>query len=160
MGAFHMGLEAFEELVRHLARETVDQAGAQLRDLAADLGLHVVMQVRAAALGIAQRHLRRALGEARDAALALARDGVAFPGTTSDRVTAPLKVALTGPTFCLTTASKPSSGVPVSSSQPGMQALSTSASLSAAQTVARSAASVRVACISMGSVLPVACAQA
>jgi hypothetical protein len=36
-----------------------------------------------------------------------------------------LKVALTGPTFCFTTASNPSATDPVSDWQPGMQAFST-----------------------------------
>ncbi len=68
----------------------------------------------------------------------------------SERVTPPLKVALTGPTFCFTVASKPSSGEPVSSWQPGIETFSTSGSLSAAQTVSRGAAICRVPFISMG----------
>ena len=69
-------------------------------------------------------------------------------------MTLPWKVALTGPTFCLTTASKPSSGLPVSSWQPGIAAFSTSALFSAAQTTARGAAIRRDPCISIASSSP------
>ena len=74
------------------------------------------------------------------------------PSTTSDTVTAPVKRALTGPTFCTTAASNPSAAEPVISSQPGTQTLSTSGFRIAAQTVAGSAAIRRlsVICMAMG----------
>src|SRR6056297_1460881 len=73
-----------------------------------------------------------------------------------DRVTPPLNVAFTGPTFCVTVASNPSSGVPVTSCAPGTHSFSTSGLSSAAQTVARSALISRVSLIFIGLVpLPV-----
>ena len=60
----------------------------------------------------------------------------------SESSTLPLKVAETGPILILTTAAKPLSPVFSSDWQPGMQALSTSGSLSIAQTFGRSAGSV------------------
>src|SRR4029077_6276272 len=56
-------------------------------------------------------------------------------------MTLPLKRADTGPTFILATARKPLSSVLSSSSQPGMQAFSTSGSFSLAHTASRGAAS-------------------
>src|SRR3984957_18796135 len=53
----------------------------------------------------------------------------------SDKVTAPLNFALTGPILMVATAWKPVSDVLSSDSQPGMQALSTRGSLSFSHTV-------------------------
>src|SRR5262245_39648656 len=55
-----------EELVGKLARRAIDEPLADLGELAADLGLDVVAQERAAVLGL-QLHGGAALGEARDA---------------------------------------------------------------------------------------------
>src|SRR5271168_4106659 len=63
-------------------------------------------------------------------------------GERSESSTLPLKVVDTGPILVLTTAAKPLSPVLSSDSQPGMQALSTSGSLSSAQTFGRSAGKV------------------
>src|SRR6266852_5181759 len=71
-----LGREFCEEIVRRLLRRAVDQALAELGELAADLGLDVIGQERAAVL-VGERHLGAALGEARDAALAFARDAIA-----------------------------------------------------------------------------------
>src|SRR5208282_4920845 len=60
----------------------------------------------------------------------------------SESSTLPLKVAETGPIFVLTTAAKPLSPALSRDSQPGIQALSTSGSLSNAQTFGLSAGSV------------------
>ena len=68
--------EPVEEGVGHLLGGGVDQPRAELGDLAADLRFHVVGQQRVGPV-IGQRNLGAALGEAGDAALALARDGVA-----------------------------------------------------------------------------------
>src|SRR5580704_7926507 len=73
----HRRDEPAEELVGHLARRTVDQARADLRQLAADLRLHIVAQHGFAAL-LLEVDLGAALGEAGDAALALAADRVAL----------------------------------------------------------------------------------
>src|SRR5271168_869867 len=63
-------------------------------------------------------------------------------GERSESSTLPLKVVDTGPILVLTTAAKPLSPVLSSDSQPGMQALSTSGSLSSAQTFGRLAGKV------------------
>ena len=68
--------EIGEKLVGHVLGDAVDETRAELGDLAADMRLDVVVQQRAAR-GVGERHFRAALGEAGDAALALARDGVA-----------------------------------------------------------------------------------
>src|SRR5271165_4669165 len=60
----------------------------------------------------------------------------------SESSTLPLKVAETGPIFVLTTAAKPLSPALSRDSHPGIQALSTSGSLSSAQTFGLSAGSV------------------
>src|SRR5665213_3834634 len=65
-----------EKLVGQFLGRTVDQPLAELGELAADLGLDIVGQQRAAVL-VGQRHRGAALGEAGDTALALARDLVA-----------------------------------------------------------------------------------
>src|SRR5579872_662547 len=72
----HYPEEILEELVRHLARRSVDQARADLRQLAADLGLDAIAQDGLAAV-LLERHGGAALGEAGDAAGALAADLVA-----------------------------------------------------------------------------------
>ena len=69
--------EGGEELVGHLLGGGVDQAGADLGELAADLGLGGVGEQRHAVV-VGQRHVGAALGEAGDAALAFAADGVAI----------------------------------------------------------------------------------
>src|SRR6516165_10840012 len=69
--------EGREEGIRHLFRHPVDEARAELGDLAPDIGLDVVSEFRAAALGVRQTHLGAALGKTGDAALPLTRDGVA-----------------------------------------------------------------------------------
>ena len=68
--------EGGEELVGHLLGGGVDQAGADLGELAADLGLGGVGEQRHAVV-VGERHIGAALGEAGGAALALAADGVA-----------------------------------------------------------------------------------
>src|SRR6266436_6156631 len=68
--------EIGEELVGQFLGRAVDQALPELGQLAANLGLDVVAQQRAAIL-LGQPHRGAALGEAGDAALALARDLVA-----------------------------------------------------------------------------------
>src|SRR5580704_8657276 len=68
--------EIGEELVGQFLGRAVDQAPAELGQLAADLRLDVVAQKRAAVL-VGKRHDGAALGEAGDPALALARDLVA-----------------------------------------------------------------------------------
>src|SRR3954468_8765844 len=68
--------EIGEELVGVFLRDPVDEAAAELGELAADLGLDVVGHA-GAGLGVGKMHLGAALGEARDAALPLAGDGVA-----------------------------------------------------------------------------------
>ena len=75
-GASDVGGEGGEELVGHLLGGGIDQAGADLGELAADLGLGGVGEQRPVAVG-GERHVGAALGEAGDAALALAGDGVA-----------------------------------------------------------------------------------
>src|SRR6185437_2597464 len=68
--------EIGEELVGQFLGRTVDQALAELGQLAADLRLDVVTQKRAAVL-VGERHGGAALGEACNPALALAGDLVA-----------------------------------------------------------------------------------
>src|SRR3569833_1760300 len=68
--------EVREKFVRELLGGTVDQALAELGELAADLGLDIVGQQRAAIL-VAERDHGAALGETGNAALAFARDLVA-----------------------------------------------------------------------------------
>src|SRR5215469_8224579 len=68
--------EIGEELVGQFLGRAVDQALAELGQLAADLRFDVVAQKRAAVL-VGERHGRSSFGEAGDAALALARDLVA-----------------------------------------------------------------------------------
>src|SRR5579862_6044478 len=75
-GALHRIGEIAEEVVGDLFGGAVDQALAKLRELAADLRLDVVGQQRAAVLG-RKLHRGAALGEAGDAALALAGNLVA-----------------------------------------------------------------------------------
>src|SRR5262249_22463593 len=70
------GGELGEEIVRHLLGGAGDQPLAELGGLAADLRLHIVGEQRAAVL-VGQRHHGAALGEAGDAALALAGNLVA-----------------------------------------------------------------------------------
>ena len=69
--AFTAAANFCEELVRHFLGGAVDQALAELRELAADLRVDVVGQQRAAIL-VGEPDVRAALGEARDAAVALA----------------------------------------------------------------------------------------
>src|SRR5260221_9811219 len=68
--------EIGEEFVGQLLGRAVDQALAELGQLAADLRLDVVAEQRAAVL-VGERDGGAALGESGDAALALARDPVA-----------------------------------------------------------------------------------
>src|SRR3954468_23678806 len=68
--------ELDEEIVGGLLRRAVDQALTKLRELAADLRLHVIGEKRAAIL-VGERHLGAALGKARDAPLAFAGDAIA-----------------------------------------------------------------------------------
>src|SRR5215213_3937335 len=72
----HGRRKLLKKLVRHLLGRPVDQALAQLGELAANLRIHVVGQQRATVL-VGERDHRRALGKARDAALPLADDLVA-----------------------------------------------------------------------------------
>src|SRR5258706_2623156 len=68
-------VERFEEFSGELLRHAVDQARADLRELAADRGLGGVGEPGGFALG-GQRNSRFALGEASDTALAFEREGV------------------------------------------------------------------------------------
>ena len=72
--------EGCEELVGVLLGHAVDEAGAELGDLAAHIGFHIIRQQGAAALDVGQAHIGAALGEARDAAFARTRDAVAVRG--------------------------------------------------------------------------------
>src|SRR5215472_7235868 len=71
------GDEPGEEVFRHLTGDRVDQARADLRQLAADMGLHGIVQPRSAAV-LGEVDLGAALGKAGDAAAPLARDRVAL----------------------------------------------------------------------------------
>src|SRR5690606_39193839 len=71
-------LEAVEELVGHLARETVDDAAAELGELAAHMRIDGIAELGPIP-GIGQRHIGAALGEARSAALARTADAVGLP---------------------------------------------------------------------------------
>src|SRR5262249_40100663 len=66
-----------EELLGKFAGAAVDEPAPELGDLATDLRVDVVIEPRCSALGIRQPHVGSALGEAGDAALALAGDAVA-----------------------------------------------------------------------------------
>src|SRR5581483_8929911 len=68
--------EIREELIRQFLCRAVDQALAELGQLAANLGFHLIAEQRAAVL-VRQLHRGAALGKARDPALALARNLVA-----------------------------------------------------------------------------------
>src|SRR3954463_3253309 len=70
------GGELDEDIVGGLFRGAVDQALAKLRELAADLRLHVIGEKRAAIL-VGQRHLGAALGKARNTPLAFAGNAIA-----------------------------------------------------------------------------------
>src|ERR1041385_1821849 len=72
----HRRSELGEKVIGKLLGRPVHQPLAELGKLAADLRLDVVTEQRAAVL-VGKRHRRTALGEARDAAVALARDLVA-----------------------------------------------------------------------------------
>src|SRR5215467_264813 len=72
----HCRGEFREEVVGGLLRRAVDEALAELGELAADLRLDVIGQQRAAVL-VGERHLGAAFGKAGDAALAFAGDAVA-----------------------------------------------------------------------------------
>src|SRR5258705_1600563 len=76
--ALHRLGEIGKKFVGQFLGRPVDQALAELRQLAADLRLDVVTEQRAAVL-FGKRHRRAALGESGDAALAFARDLVAVP---------------------------------------------------------------------------------
>ncbi len=70
-----LGLERVEEVVGDLGRRALDEARADLRQLAADLRPGGVGQPRAGALRC-ETYVGRALAEAGDAALAVEGDGV------------------------------------------------------------------------------------
>ena len=72
--------ETGEEFVGHALGDAVDEPGPELGHLAADMRLDVISQEGGAALGVGERHLRPAFGEAGDAALAFAGNGVAELG--------------------------------------------------------------------------------
>src|SRR5436190_6499633 len=72
----HRRRELDEEVVGGLLRRAVDQALAELGELAADLRLHVIGEQRAAVF-VAERYLGAAFGEASDAAFPFARDAIA-----------------------------------------------------------------------------------
>src|SRR5271166_3297675 len=72
----------------------------------------------------------------------------------SESSTFPLKVALTGPIFILATAAKPLSPVFSNDSQPGIQALRTTGSLSSAHTFGRAAGRVASPVIVIGMNVP------
>src|SRR5215470_9997015 len=86
LGAYWRGLTALltlhrlgeigEEFVGQFLGRAIDQALAELRQLAADLGFDIVAEQRAAIL-VGQRHGGAALGEAGHAALAFPGDLVA-----------------------------------------------------------------------------------
>ena len=72
-----MRLEGLEEVVGDLAGGGIDQARADLRHLAADLGAGVVAQPGGGVALGRERDVGRALAEAGDAALAVEVDRVA-----------------------------------------------------------------------------------
>ena len=72
-----LGLEGLEEIVGDLARGGVDQARADLRDLAADRGAGAVGELRRRRAFGRELHVGRALAEAGDAALPVEDDRVA-----------------------------------------------------------------------------------
>ena len=130
----------FLKIVGDLLGDAIDQPLAELGELAADLRLDIVGEQRAAVF-FRQRDRGAALGEAGDAALAIAGNPVAIGRIEIGRFTLPLKRALTGPILTTAMAWNSVSEALLSSSQPGMQALSTSASLSLAHTTSRLAGS-------------------
>ena len=71
----HLRAEPVEKRVRHLLCGSVDQPCAELGNFAADLGVDLVTQ-QGGGTGVLQVNLGAALGEACDAALALAADRV------------------------------------------------------------------------------------
>src|SRR5437764_11370693 len=73
----HQRDESVEEIIGHLARRPVDQARADLRQLAADLRLDAVAQDSLVAL-VFERDFGAAFGETGDPALTLAGDRVAL----------------------------------------------------------------------------------
>ena len=60
----HGGSELYEEIIGHFLGRAGDQALAELRQFAADLGFDVVLQERPAVL-VGQMNRRAALGETR-----------------------------------------------------------------------------------------------
>src|SRR5215831_13964721 len=90
------GGEFLEELVRHLLGGAGDQPLAQLGELAADLRLDIVGEQGAAVLG-GEHDLSTALGEARNAALAFARDLVAVGRIEIGEMDLALPLGLDGP---------------------------------------------------------------
>src|SRR5688500_19952140 len=69
----HLLVEVAEEVVGDLFRRRVDQARADLGELAADVGFRLVGKPGGLTLG-SEAHTGAALGESRGAALALERD--------------------------------------------------------------------------------------
>ena len=62
--------EGFEEIVRHFLRGRVDQARTDLRELAADLSIHLVFE-QCAAIGFGKRNFRATLGKSGSATFTL-----------------------------------------------------------------------------------------
>src|SRR5438046_10587934 len=73
----HQRDEPIEEIIGHLARRPIDKAGANLRQLAADLRLDAIAQDGLVAL-VFERDFSAAFGETGDPALTLAGDRVAL----------------------------------------------------------------------------------
>src|SRR5438105_13247301 len=132
--------EIGEELVGQFLGRAVDQALAELGELAADLGLDVIAQQGTAIL-FGERHGGAALGKAGDAALAFARDLVAIGWIEVAQIDLALEAGGDRPDLHFGRGAEAVSSVFSSSSQPGMQAFSTSGSFSLAHTASRAAAS-------------------
>ena len=144
--------EPVEEHVRHLLAGGVDQAGAELGDLAADLGIDDVGQQGARAV-IGRLHIGAALGEAGDAALALAGDTVGVGRIEVGQLNLAVEAGGMGPILTAAVARNSLSAVFSRLSQPGMQAFSTAGSFNASHTFWRGAGIRRSPFMSIGSPL-------
>ena len=130
-----------EEIVGHFLGRAVDQPLAELGELAADLRLDIIGQQRAAIL-VGQSDTRAALGEAGDAAVALAGNLVAVGRIEIGELDLAFERSPSPGRSCRWPRPGTRCRAIISRlSQPGMQAFSTSGSLSLAQTISRGAAS-------------------
>ena len=73
-----LGRQLLEEVSGVLLRGRVDEARAELGELAADLGVDLIGEDRRVLAVLSELHVGLALGESGDAALPLALDGIAF----------------------------------------------------------------------------------